>query len=723
MVGIQKVECLDNYLLQLPKGMRDAAIEFGTEFEAPIYIYRGKVSSTNVLGVIHPFKGDLSAISNYGLVGSNAHLKSGPGLEGKVLKVFFYQGPDGISFYTIQNKAGFAFATKSRVFISTKKVSLPNNVLLSNDPGDLILIDSPLAKRVLDLPMSTRLYDGEFSYNGRTAGGIIGYFEDLGEVREWEVIFDPMDTGDLVMIKAADGKDNTEVVLAQGPVKIDFDYSLLRQPVGNENLKDDDPSAASAYGNLYSVDISGDWWREFIGQESTATGQINPYSLFDGTSACSPNCREPDMGGGLSLATISLIKDQNIRWWRDFEPRPVNLVGNAGINEWYKIFQSPKMVQIYSRSEVARSIVADISKPIIVNDLRVLCSAYAAEATTFSVTLVDSSGNYFEFPDRTIRKNSDNANKFSWVSFGPPTSNEVVVIESDPSTLESPPTGTIIGTKVTGDFKKTFDLGNIARLIIDIRRAESQTQVLGIQSIAAMLDMPRWTPEDPMYNKEPNAYAIIDAFAKYWRYSVPANGWPALPTNITGRYIDQWWTPAALDQTWHIIPGFLGDSISCASGSKVCNTSKNPIEEIKNNRVIFTTIPPTDGCQMHWKQIEWLERGHRIGASCSFYVEIDGMAFIVVKRSIGIDMSCGGGESPDNPCVLTFGNTPQGHPAIAWPSINGEEFIGKPSSGYITFIKDDELSSKIMDKLLRGEVTYIHGDPNNTIPWILFPSI
>jgi hypothetical protein len=727
VLGIQKVECLDNYLDQLPEGLREEAIEFGTEFEAPIYAYRGKISSESVLGVIHPYRDDLTAVQNYGLSGGSAHLGTGPVLETKVLKVFFYEGSDGLTFYMIQNKGNGPSKNKSRILMTVKNNSTATSVILSDEDGELAILDSPSAKRLLDLPIDSTLFDGDFEYENETAGGIIGRFDDVTEVRDWEVILDPLDTGDVVMIKAADGKDESEVVLAQGPVKVNFDYSILREPVGNEDLEEDSFDSDSAYGNLIPVNTSGNWWLQFTGRsEQGGTGFPNPYSMFDGTYACSPNCREPDLGGGLSLNTINHVPDQNIRWWRDYVPGTLALIQDAGPDSWYMAPQYQDRIQIFSTAQAARDRFDDPTKPITVKNLQVMCSVFGTPATTFSITIVDDDGNYFVFPDRTVYKKSE-LNAYEWISFGAPTSNEVVVVESNPSTLESPPTGTIIGTTVTGEFKKTLDLRKVARVIVDIKNCEAPGTILGIQNISAILnDMPRFDSFDTRSVNEPDAYAVIEAFARYWRGSIPANGWPELPTNITGRYIDQWWPPgnqAAMDQTWHIIPGYEGEAIPCAAGAAVCGIPKIPLDEIRNNRIIFTTIPPTDGCQMFWKQVDWLERGHRIGAACSFYVVIDGMGFIVVKRSIGIDTTCGGGESADNPCVLTFLSEGLGHPAIAWPSVDGDEFIGKPNSGYTTFIKDDVLSERILEKARLGEVTNINGDPINNIPFIIFPSI
>jgi hypothetical protein len=719
-LGIQKVECLDNYLDYVTPANLSAAIAQATDFEAPIFVYRTKVSAANVVGVLRPYKGDQTSISNYGLSGGNAHLGTGPGLEGRVLKVFFYQGADGLSCYMIQNAAGVMSNNKSRIIITEKNNSTGSAVLLSNEPGELIPVDSPSAKKLLDLPLNSHLYDGLFEYVNRTAGGIVGMLDDLTEVRAWEIILDPLDTGDITMIKGGDGKDNTEIVLAQGPVKINFDYSTLRQPLGAETETESETPAA--WGNELSVSTGAgedSWWFRFVGDPGGPKGG-NPYSLFDGTY-------DPHRASaGMEYGIFSAMDHQNIRLWRDYQPNGVEFIGavdgSAGGN-WAIPSQTPRAIRIYSINSDAGAKFADATRPITITDLKVLCTCYGANATTFSVTVIDDDGNLFEFPDRTISRNTFDVNTLTWVSFGAPTNDEVIVIESDPSILETPPTGTIIGTEVRGQFKKQLDLRKVRRIIVDIKRAEKDKYVLGIHTISAMLDgMARWPSDSQVVDPskgvaEPQAYAILEGFAVYWRYEVPANGWPKLPDNVINDYLSQWWPPQALTDIWSMIPDFSGESLDKKP------VIKNPLEEIKANRLIFTTIPPTDGCQMFWKQVEWLERGHRIGAACSFYIVIDGMGFIVVKRSIGIDMACGGGESADNPCIANFVAAGEGHPAIAWPSTNGEEFIGKPTSGYVTFIKDADLSQRILEKLGKGEITKIHGDPINSIPFILFPSI
>lgn len=138
-----------------------------------------------------------------------------------------------------------------------------------------------------------------------------------------------------------------------------------------------------------------------------------------------------------------------------------------------------------------------------------------------------------------------------------------------------------------------------------------------------------------------------------------------------------------------------------------------------NDKIIFTPIK--SGCLMPFKQIIWLERGHRIGASCSCVVDLDGQKYIIVRRSIGDDITCGGGESLSNPCIAEFLSLGIGHPAIAWPTLNGEEFLGIPTSGAHGFTFDSELSQRVIDKIQAGDIENIHGDPKTNIGVVLFP--
>lgn len=149
------------------------------------------------------------------------------------------------------------------------------------------------------------------------------------------------------------------------------------------------------------------------------------------------------------------------------------------------------------------------------------------------------------------------------------------------------------------------------------------------------------------------------------------------------------------------------------------------------NNIIFTKITPGDGCQMYYKQVQWYERGWRIGACCGALVKLGSDYWIVVKRSIGIDISCGGGESENTPCIQQYLDSGEGHPAIAWPTLpptdsppggGGDEFLGLPTSGFVNFTKDDALSITLLNAITNGQALMIKGNPATEIPFVLFPA-
>lgn len=179
-------------------------------------------------------------------------------------------------------------------------------------------------------------------------------------------------------------------------------------------------------------------------------------------------------------------------------------------------------------------------------------------------------------------------------------------------------------------------------------------------------------------------------------------GWQiiATPNDLAA---EQYWTAVSAD----------GNSFTLAfDGAGIGTKNKDGI--------IFSPI--RTGCVMPFKQIQWLERGHRIGAACSCVVTIDSVEYIIVKRSIGTDTTCGGGESLSNPCIAQYLATGGGHPAIAWPTANGQEFLGIPTSGAHGFVLDQTFSDKVIAEIKAGHMTNIHGDPAANIPFVLAPT-
>lgn len=211
--------------------------------------------------------------------------------------------------------------------------------------------------------------------------------------------------------------------------------------------------------------------------------------------------------------------------------------------------------------------------------------------------------------------------------------------------------------------------------------------------------------------------AVESTFSADWSYSNDTDG------AVIGAFDnsdDAGWvfeiTPRDLGISNRLVAlSSAGNSIELAFATDGIGT------ELSANKIIFTRL--VNGCQMFHKQVDWLERGHRIGAACSAVVTVEGTKYIIVKRSIGTDTTCGGGETLSNQCVSTFINSGEGHPAIAWPTFNNLEFIGKPTSGFQGFVQDPELSDKVLEKLASGDIEEpVNGDPAGQIPFVLFPS-
>lgn len=125
-------------------------------------------------------------------------------------------------------------------------------------------------------------------------------------------------------------------------------------------------------------------------------------------------------------------------------------------------------------------------------------------------------------------------------------------------------------------------------------------------------------------------------------------------------------------------------------------------------------------CDMNLEQIMWYEAGWRTGACCGVEVVAGGITWIVVKRSIGNDVTCGGGESLLTPCIKEAIEQIGTHPSIAFPTVNGEEFMGKPTTVQRLY-RDIDLEIEIMDKILKGEVIQSKGNVIENIEAILFP--
>jgi len=114
-------------------------------------------------------------------------------------------------------------------------------------------------------------------------------------------------------------------------------------------------------------------------------------------------------------------------------------------------------------------------------------------------------------------------------------------------------------------------------------------------------------------------------------------------------------------------------------------------------------------CRMNARHFAWYKRGWESGKCCGVIINIAGQNYIVVKRSIGDDTSCGGGEKEDTPCIEQLSEI--GYPAFAWPTLDGKTFAPLSSSQDILFKYDKELSDTVISIIRDQEYTNAKGNP------------
>lgn len=132
-------------------------------------------------------------------------------------------------------------------------------------------------------------------------------------------------------------------------------------------------------------------------------------------------------------------------------------------------------------------------------------------------------------------------------------------------------------------------------------------------------------------------------------------------------------------------------------------------------------------CRMAINKLSWYQRGWDNEKCCGCVVNVSGQDYIIIKRSVGDDRSCGGGESYDTPCIAKFRQS-HGHPAIAWPTLDGKSFMALPSDEGVTFQFDPLLNNIVAEKIANEEYTMPKGNPNGVrhlsfqLTTVLFPA-
>lgn len=159
-------------------------------------------------------------------------------------------------------------------------------------------------------------------------------------------------------------------------------------------------------------------------------------------------------------------------------------------------------------------------------------------------------------------------------------------------------------------------------------------------------------------------------------------------------------------------------------------TQAKPIKTAKTKNKSQKTVKLTEAsesCQMAVSHLAWYEKGWMSGRCCGLVVNVAGQDYIIVKRSLGDEDNCGGGESLNTPCIAKFINE-YNHPAFAWPTFDGRTFVPLPKSEFVTFQFDKVLNELVAAKIAKSEYDNGVGHPNGVrhlsyqLMTVLFPS-
>jgi len=139
------------------------------------------------------------------------------------------------------------------------------------------------------------------------------------------------------------------------------------------------------------------------------------------------------------------------------------------------------------------------------------------------------------------------------------------------------------------------------------------------------------------------------------------------------------------------------------------------------------SITPQDtACRLQASKLKWYENSWKTNRGIGCIINIGGQDYVVIKRSIGDDTTHGGGESPFTPCVSQFLDT-IGHPAIAWPTFDGQTFAPLSADAAIMSYSQD-LNNLAIGLIREGYFdavigsTFNAGDLADLLNPILFPA-
>ena len=120
------------------------------------------------MGAVVAYEGDKTAEENYNYYSASAHPIVGPTPSDFKLNVFFYEGTDGLTLNFFANlDGGGSKGTKLDVDISIE----------GHDGNDGVILSDDVTKKGSELlETENHEYQGRFTYDRNTDGGVIGPF-------------------------------------------------------------------------------------------------------------------------------------------------------------------------------------------------------------------------------------------------------------------------------------------------------------------------------------------------------------------------------------------------------------------------------------------------------------------------------------------------------------------------------------------------------------------
>lgn len=140
--------------------------------------------------------------------------------------------------------------------------------------------------------------------------------------------------------------------------------------------------------------------------------------------------------------------------------------------------------------------------------------------------------------------------------------------------------------------------------------------------------------------------------------------------------------------------------------------------DIENSNIQKIQSDDNLTCVMNSNKIRWYEKGWKENRGCGCVISISGQDYIVIKRSIGDDSSCGGGESISSDCIKSVTDK-YGHPAIAWPTFDGFNFVNVPNADVV--FKFDKKYNDVSLTLINNGMYEKHIGHVQNIGCVIFP--